>query len=291
MAIFRVQVDGAVRLAVGDPTGGPSGLLDPSITVDGLLAQGAQRLAEVGLAEVDQQGSDAVVPPGASVLAPVESQEIWAAGVTYLRSRIARGEESRNSDPYDLVYDADRPELFMKCAPGRVRGPGQSVGIRRDSTWDVPEPELTLVFDAHGQIAAFTIGNDVSSRSIEGENTLYLPQAKTFTASGAVGPCLALPEEVGDPTALSIRLVIERAGDTIVDERTSTGEMRRGLDDLGRWLFAANEFPCGVLLMTGTGIVPHDDVTLMAGDVVHISIDGLGTLTNPVEAVGRPGGS
>jgi 2-dehydro-3-deoxy-D-arabinonate dehydratase len=282
MAIFRLQVGRTERLAVGDAALGPSALLHTSITLDGLLANGSQRMAEI-----HRQGGIEPVPDSYRILVPVGGQEIWAAGVTYLRSRIARTEESSYSDPYDRVYGSDRPELFLKCAPGKARGPGALIGVRRDSTWDVPEPELALVLDAEGEIAAYTIGNDVSSRSIEGENSLYLPQAKTYTGSCSLGPCLVSPDEVGDPMNMTIRLEIYRGEVSIFDGRTSTSEMRRHVDDLRRWLFLANDFPLGAFLLTGTGIVPPAEVTLSPGDVTRISVDGLGSLTNTVEEVGR----
>lgn len=280
MAIFRVAVDGAARLAVGTPEGGPERLLPADVDLPGLLADGADRLAEV-----HASGGVAPVPPGAHVLAPVQGQDVWASGVTYLRSRVARIEESRN-DAYDRVYDAQRPEIFFKSRHDVVRGPGQSVGIRADSTWDVPEPELTLVIDAHGQLAALTIGNDMSSRSIEGENTLYLPQAKTYRHSCAIGPCLVLPDEVEDPMDLPIELTIERDGSVVFSGASSTSEMKRNITELREWLLVANSFPEGVLLMTGTGIVPDAPFTLRAGDTVTIAISGLGSLTNVVEVVG-----
>lgn len=286
MAIFRVDVGGAARLAVGTPEEGPQQLLPVGLSISGLLAEGAQHLAEVHAA-----GGDEPVPAGARLLAPVDVQDVWASGVTYLRSRVARLEESKN-DAYDRVYDAERPELFFKSRHDAVRGPGESVGIRADSTWDVPEPELTLVIDAHGQLAALTTGNDMSSRSIEGENTLYLPQAKTYRHSCAIGPCLVLPDEIVDPMDLEIGLRIERDGAVAFTGSSSTAEMKRNITELREWLFVANSFPAGVLLMTGTGIIPDAPFTLQAGDTVTISIQGLGSLTNVVEVVGgrTPGG-
>ncbi|HET9723726.1 MAG TPA: fumarylacetoacetate hydrolase family protein [Actinomycetota bacterium] len=219
------------------------------------------------------------------MIAPIGSQEVWAAGVTYLRSREARGEEATDRSPYDLVYEADRPELFFKSPGGRVVGPGEPIGIRADSTWDVPEPELALVLDADLRIVAYTIGNDVSSRSIEGENTLYLPQAKTYERSCAIGPALVPASEISPP--FGVRLVVERAGRTAFAGETSTGEMRRSFEELARHLGRALAFPHGVFLLTGTGIVPNAGFTLLPGDVVRIEIDGLGTLENPVVRVGR----
>lgn len=219
-----------------------------------------------------------------SLLAPIESQEVWAAGVTYSRSRTARVAESHEVGAdrfYDLVYEADRPELFFKATPNRVVGPGAGVRIRVDSSWNVPEPELTMVISARGQVIGYTIGNDMSSRSIEGENPLYLPQAKVYAQCAALGPWLWITPHVphGD-TAIS--LTISRAGSTVFEGVTRIGEIVRPLDELLEYLFRDNEFPSGVFLMTGTGIVPDDDFTLIEADEIAITIDGIGTLTNHV---------
>ncbi len=218
------------------------------------------------------------------LLAPLDTQEVWAAGVTYERSKVARMEESEGGgDFYDKVYAADRPELFLKATPRRVVGPGQPIRIRRDSTWDVPEPELTLVISSSGQIVGYTVGNDVSSRSIEGENPLYLPQAKVFDACCALGPVITLAGENDlDPRDLTIRLSIMRGGSAVFQGETSTARMKRTPDELAAYLFRDQTFPDGVFLMTGTGIVPPDDFTLAAGDAVEITIDGIGRLSNPV---------
>jgi 2-dehydro-3-deoxy-D-arabinonate dehydratase len=217
-----------------------------------------------------------------SLRAPIDAQEVWAAGVTYLRSRDARMEESTQRDVYDRVYDADRPELFLKATPNRVSGPGQPIAIRGDSTWDVPEPELTLVLNARGERVGYTIGNDVSSRSIEGENPLYLPQAKVYAQCAGLGPTIALVDEVLDPANLAIALTIRRGGEVLFADRSSTGRMHRTFTDLEHYLLRGNAFPAGVFLMTGTGIVPPSEFTLEDGDEVTIAIDGLGSLTNPV---------
>lgn len=216
------------------------------------------------------------------VLAPVDTQEVWAAGVTYRRSRDARMEESTQRDVYDLVYDAERPEIFLKATPRRVSHPGEAVTIRSDSTWDVPEPELALVLNRHGEIVGFTVGNDMSSRSIEGENPLYLPQAKIYDGSASLGPVVVLVSEIDNALGLSIDLVIERDGAEAFRGETSTAQIHRSLDELARYLFRGSAHPDGAFLMTGTGIVPPDDFTLAEGDVVHITIEGIGTLTNPV---------
>ncbi len=217
-----------------------------------------------------------------TLAAPVDRQEVWAAGVTYLRSRDARMEESTQRDVYDRVYDADRPELFLKATPSRVVGPDEAVAIRGDSTWDVPEPELALVLNRDGETVGYTVGNDVSSRSIEGENPLYLPQAKVYTACAALGPVVALAWEVEDITNLGIRLAIRRSGVVSFEEETSTSQIHRPLPELVAYLFRHNVFPHGVVLMTGTGIVPPAEFTLEDGDEVEIIIAGIGTLRNPV---------
>lgn len=218
----------------------------------------------------------------ARLLAPIDEQEVWAAGVTYLRSRNARMEESTQKDVYDQVYDADRPEIFFKATPNRVANPGDAVVIRADSGWDVPEPELVLALNSAGEVIGYTIGNDVSSRSIEGENPLYLPQAKLYSGSASLGPTIVTVDELPDVSNLGIELVIRRDGKPRFTDRTSTSQLHRTLADLVRYLFRANEFPNGVFLMTGTGIVPPSEFTLEAGDEVTITIDDIGTLVNPV---------
>lgn len=221
----------------------------------------------------------------APLRAPVGSQEIWAAGVTYRRSRAARVAESKDAGGgsfYDRVYEAERPELFFKGAGWRARGPGEPVRIRRDSRWSVPEPELVLCVDAGGRIVGCTIGNDVSSRDIEGENPLYLPQAKIYDGSCALGPCLLvtadpLPEET------PIRLAILRVGEAVFEGETTLARMRRRPAELVEWLFRETTFPAGAYLLTGTGIVPPDDFALQRGDEVRIEVPPIGVLVNPVE--------
>jgi 2-dehydro-3-deoxy-D-arabinonate dehydratase len=214
--------------------------------------------------------------------APIDRQEIWAAGVTYLRSRDARMEESTQEDVYERVYDAERPELFLKATPNRISGPGEPIAIRGDSTWDVPEPELALVLNRDGETVGYTVGNDVSSRSIEGDNPLYLPQAKVYAKCAAVGPVISLAWELTDTSDLTIRLVIRRDGADLFDGSTSTSQIHRPLDELVGFLRRHNEFPHGVILMTGTGIIPPSEFTLEDDDEVEITIDGIGSLTNPV---------
>lgn len=218
------------------------------------------------------------------VEAPIGQQEVWAAGVTYLRSRDARKEESQDSggaSMYDKVYDADRPELFFKSLPHRVAGHKQHVNIRKDSTWNVPEPELTLFINSSGNIQAYTIGNDMSSRSIEGENTLYLPQAKIYERSAALGPCLYVPEKpISDKTM--IEMVIKRNSKEVFRDSVSISRMKRSLNELVIYLYAECDFKNGCFLMTGTCIVPPNDFTLNEKDEVSISIDNIGTLTNHI---------
>ena len=219
----------------------------------------------------------------ATVLPPILNQEVWAAGVTYFRSRKARMEESKDAgggDFYDRVYVAARPELFFKATGRRVVGSGQPVRIRSDAKWSVPEPELTLLVNPEGDIVGCTVGNDMSSRDIEGENPLYLPQAKVYNGSCALGPCILLG---GEPSRLAkIQLEILRRGQCAFTGSTTLSELKRDFKELVSFLFRDNSFPAGVFLMTGTGIVPGDDFTLANGDLIRIHIDGIGTLENPV---------
>ena len=218
------------------------------------------------------------------LLAPIGSQEVWAAGVTYYSSRLARMEESQDAgggDFYSRVYQADRPEIFMKATPARVVGPKAPFRVRQDSDWDVPEPELTLFATSSGKIVAYTIGNDVSSRSIEGENPLYLPQAKTFDECACLGPCLYVPDEPLSPQT-GVELTIVRNREKVFSGSTSLSQMKRTPEELVGFLFRETSFSSGVFLMTGTGIVPGTDFTLQSGDEVSIAIDSIGVLTNPV---------
>ncbi|HEV8504084.1 MAG TPA: fumarylacetoacetate hydrolase family protein [Chitinophagaceae bacterium] len=216
--------------------------------------------------------------------APIGNQEIWAAGVTYLRSREARMEESKDAgggDFYAKVYDASRPELFFKATAYRAVGSGDVVRIRKDSQWNVPEPELTLFICSLGSIEGYTVGNDMSSRDIEGENPLYLPQAKSYNASAAIGPCLYIPGEPIDPDSM-IRLEIKRKNKLVFSGEISINRMKRKHQELIEYLFRETSFPNGVFLMTGTGIVPPDHFTLNPGDEIKIAIDNIGTLVNTV---------
>jgi 2-dehydro-3-deoxy-D-arabinonate dehydratase len=221
---------------------------------------------------------------GASILAPIGSQEVWAAGVTYYRSRDARMAEAKDAgggDFYDRVYSAERPELFFKATASRVAAPGEHVRIRSDARWSVPEPELTLVINPRGQIIGYTIGNDMSSRDIEGENPLYLPQAKVYDRSSALGPCVLVSSDPL-PASTAIRIEIERDGKVDFSGVTTLAELKRAPAVLVEYLFRENSFPAGAYLMTGTGIVPPDSFTLAAGDRIRITIDPIGTLENVV---------
>ncbi len=216
-------------------------------------------------------------------LAPIDQQEVWAAGVTYKRSQVARMEESEAAaSHYDKVYTADRPELFLKATPSRVSGPDEPVRVRYDSQWSVPEPELGLVVTPDGSLCGFTVGNDMSARDIEGENPLYLPQAKTYRQCCGLGPTVLLTRDAPERSGFGIELKIERRGEVVFNDTTSAGEMVREFTELIGWLMRENDFPNGAVLLTGTGLVPPDDFTLKNGDMVSITIDGIGTLTNPV---------
>lgn len=216
-------------------------------------------------------------------LAPLDQQEVWAAGVTYKRSQTARMEESAAAaDCYSRVYQSPRPELFFKATPNRVSGPNAPLRIRYDATWNVPEPELALVLNPSLQIVGYTIGNDMSSRDIEGENPLYLPQAKVYRQCCGLGPWIVLADAMPDRASIGIHLSIERDQSTIFEGSTSVSQMARNFEDLVRWLGRENEFDHGAFLLTGTGVVPDSPFTLLDGDRVSIRIDGIGTLTNPI---------
>ncbi len=236
-----------------------------------------------------RRGSIAPVPLAkVDILPPLDHQEVWGAGVTYERSKVAREEESESAARfYDRVYTAERPELFFKATPNRVAGPGQPIRVRRDSRWSVPEPELALVLSPSLKLVGFTVGDDVSARDIEGENPLYLPQAKVYDASCALGPVITLASAMPPRASIGIRMEIERGGEVVFRGETSLARMARTLENLIDWLGREDRFPNGVILLTGTGIVPPDDFSLEAGDRVAIEIDGIGTLVNPV-ARGAP---
>jgi 2-dehydro-3-deoxy-D-arabinonate dehydratase len=217
--------------------------------------------------------------------APIQNQEIWACGVTYYRSKVGRQEESKStggSEFYARVYEADRPEIFFKSTPYRAVGPGEKVTIRKDSTWDVPEPELTLAVTPSGKIIGYTVGNDMSSRSIEGENPLYLPQAKTYDGSAAIGPCIYVSEEPL-PSDTLIQMQILRDGKVVFEGEIAINQIKRKLEDLVAYLYRETTFPNGCLVMTGTGIVPSSEFTLQKDDEIRITIEPIGTLVNTVK--------
>lgn len=226
------------------------------------------------------------LPSPSELLAPLVPPETWAAGVTYERSRDARVDESQVEarDVYSLVYDAERPELFMKDAVGRrTVGPGAAIGVRSDASWTVPEPELALVLGAGGELLGATIGNDVTARDVEGANPLYLPQAKVFAAACAIGPAILIPDDWSEPFEIEFRL-LDPDGNVVYEAQTSTARMRRSFEELAAWLVRDNPVPAGSILLTGTGLVPPDDVTLVPGQQVEIRIPGIGRLVNPVGA-------
>lgn len=238
----------------------------------------------IGLAKflVDTQ-SPALDPKLVTVLAPIDKQEVWAAGVTYKRSQVARMEESKaGASHYDKVYTAPRPEIFFKGTPNRVSGPGQPLRVRADSNWSVPEPELALVVSPVGKLVGFTVGNDMSARDIEGENPLYLPQAKVYNQCCGLGPFVWIPEKPVDRPATKIRMSIERAGASVFSGESDLDQMKRGFEELIGWLIKENDLVTGAFLLTGTGVVPPDNFTLQNGDSVSIEITGIGTLTNPI---------
>jgi len=252
---------------------------DAFVNDDDLAAKAARLLAETGQ-PLENSG---VLPP--DLLAPIGTQEVWASGVTYLRSREARMEESKaagGGDFYDRVYDADRPELFFKAPHYRTAGPGDPVRIRKDSKWNVPEPELALFLTSSGKIAGYTIGNDMSSRDIEGENPLYLPQAKSYDGATALGPCLYVPSEPL-PTTTAIQMTVARDGQIAFTGATTLAQMKRQPAELAEYLFRELTFPTGCLLFTGTGVIPPDEFTLQSGDEITITIPPIGVLRNVVD--------
>jgi len=233
------------------------------------------------------RADDVATRPGAEpfLLAPIESQEAWAAGVTYERSQQARKVEAGGADYYDRIYASERPEIFLKATRSRTVGPGGEVGIRSDSRWNVPEPELALVLNRDLDIVGYTIANDMSSRDIEGENPLYLPQAKVFDRCLGLGPYIVTADDVPDPLNLDIELRIVRAANVAFEGSTSTARLNRTLAELCAYLGRCNSYPVGAILLTGTGVVPPDEFTLAPNDVVVIRIEGIGELTNVVTTV------
>ena len=282
MLIAKVELaDGEHRAAIVTPAGAE--LLNWSSScgslADLLHSDDPCRLAE---SLVEHQAT--LVPlRSLNLLAPIDQQEVWAAGVTYKRSQVARMEESETgASHYDRVYTAARPEIFFKATPHRVAGPGQPVRIRVDTRWSVPEPELALVISPDLRLVGFTVGNDMSARDIEGENPLYLPQAKLYNDCCGLGPYILLPEEPLNRPDTVITLRIAREGQEVFRGQTNVDQMARSFEDLIDWLGKDNSFPNGVILLTGTGVVPPNEFSLAGGDVVSIDIAGIGTLTNPV---------
>lgn len=266
--------EGRVRFLHSSGAGGPNSLRD-FLHADDPASLIAAHLA----ADAEEVALDSV-----QLLPPLDEQEVWAAGVTYKRSREARERESAGAARfYDLVYNAERPELFFKATPRRVVAPGGAVRIRHDSRWNVPEPELALVVSPKMKIVGYTIGNDMSSRDIEGENPLYLPQAKVYDGSCALGPVITLAGDLPLAERVTIRLTITRGGNIAFDGSTSLAAMKRSFEDLVSWLGRENCFPDGVILLTGTGIVPPDHFTLERGDEIAIGITEIGCLKNTVE--------
>jgi 2-dehydro-3-deoxy-D-arabinonate dehydratase len=270
------------------------GLVNEDSTITDLTAAGIDKLtrlleAEEPVALVGQLAKLSLPRlPLAEVqlLAPVGWHEVWAAGVTYLRSKTARMEESDfSATAYDKVYAADRPELFFKSPPQKVVGPGEAVGIRRDAKWNVPEPELALVMNSRGKVVGYTVGNDMSSRDIEGENLLYLPQAKVYDRSCALGPWICLGATEAEARGWKIKLEIQRDGKSVFAGETGVDQIKRRFDELAGYLFRSQKFPFGAVLLTGTGVVPPDTFTLQERDEIGIEISGIGRLKNSVTVV------
>jgi 2-dehydro-3-deoxy-D-arabinonate dehydratase len=276
MQLVRLDIGGEARWAVRTQLG------------DAPMRVGLDDLLRLSLDEARAvvESAGAAADLGGDLLAPVDSQEVWGTGVTYERSRAGRVAESTEGGIYDRVYVARRPEVFFKATAQRVVGDGGPVGIRADSPWNAPEPELGLVLNAAGEIFGYVVGDDVSSRSIEGDNPLYLTQAKVYDRSCALGPGI-VPEWAAPALPFDIALRVQRGDAVAFEESTSTASITRRFEDLAAWLMAATTFPVGVILLTGTGIVPNESFSLRAGDVVTIDIPGIGTLTNPVVRVGR----
>jgi 2-dehydro-3-deoxy-D-arabinonate dehydratase len=274
-----IDADGNRRVARVEGNTLVSLQLDPNDSLADLIA------IENQIAAINSIRTDAPIAIDQSIqwLPPIDDQEVWAAGVTYKRSQTARMEESEAAAScYDRVYEADRPEIFFKATPHRVRGHMQPLRIRHDATWNVPEPEVTLVLSPALRIVGLTVGNDMSSRDIEGENPLYLPQAKCYNECAGLGPWITLFDSLPPVEQIGVDLRIERSGENVFDQQTSAAQMARSFEDLVSWLGRDNSFPGGAFLMTGTGIVPGNDFTLLPGDIVHITIDCVGTLSNPI---------
>ena len=264
-----------------------AGVVDLSAAGVASLAAVLDATDPAGMARAARAAAGSPLPLADIVLLPpVERQEVWAAGVTYLRSKTARMEESDfSATAYDRVYEAARPEIFFKAVAEKVVGPGDGVGIRGDARWNVPEPELALVMNARGDIVGCTIGNDMSSRDIEGENLLYLPQAKVYDRSCGLGPWIVLGCDEAEARGWTVSITIDRAGREVFSGRTRIDQIKRSFAELAGYLWRSQSFPHGAVLLTGTGVVPDESFTLAAADRVSITIDGIGTLDNPVVVV------
>lgn len=260
-------------------------------TLDAAVA--AASVSSESLGRYDELAKIELGPDALSLVAPVAPVEVWAAGLTYERSRDARMHETSEKDVYERAYEAERPELFFKATGARVMGPGAPVGLRADSEWQIPEPEIALVLDAAGEIVGYTLGNDMSSRDIEGENPLYLGQAKIFAGSCALGPTVVSASSIQDPYDLEIEMRIARGGESVFEGSTSTARLHKRFDILAAYLKRENWIAPGTVLLTGTGIVPPDEFTLQRGDVVEISCDPIGVLRNrcePADELASPSG-
>jgi len=273
-----VADDGTETYDLSSVDGGPDSLVE----LFRAAAMTERSIDDVARARIDD--AESVDISGADVETPVHAEEVWASGVTYEISEEARQEESEDPDVYFNVYRSDRPEVFMKATPSRTVGPNAEVGIRADSEWDVPEPELGVVIH-EGEIVGYTVGNDVSSRSIEGENPLYLPQAKVYDRCCSFGPCVASTETVEDPHDLEMTMTIRRDGEAVYEDSTNTDQMVRSCEELTSYLTRHNVVPETTVLLTGTALVPDSDFTLRPGDEVEINIEEIGTLFNGVRTV------
>jgi 2-dehydro-3-deoxy-D-arabinonate dehydratase len=278
----RVVVDGAPALTVA--RGGALYPLETTSLAE-LLSAGRERVYDA----VDRALTGDALPEAGQLLAPVDEQEVWASGVTYRRSATARVEESSVGDVYEMIYEAQRPELFLKAPANRVPPPGAPLRIRGDSDWDVPEPELALVLDADARIVGYLVADDVSSRSIEGTNPLYLPQAKVYDDSLGLSGTIVLARDLPDVRTAAIEVAIERGGEVVFSGATSARQMKRGFEELVAALFEELSHPAGAVLLTGTGIVPPDEVTLHDGDRVRIAIEGVGVLEHSIYRKGATG--